>query len=172
MLMGYYREGLQRLEWLGLVRLLQDDGRLSNPLVWFYNENGHDSGLHGRAVYCTFRNTSFVRADFHCLGQHAWEKKGTYVKLKGTDKWMVGEDSRGRAVRAAPIVFFQGHDESSSARLRTVAHMLWCAGQANQFNKMLPSAPPCHPLEFDDSWNLAEDAAVFCIPYAIDTIKT
>ena len=79
------------------------------------------------------------------------------MELDGTDEWMEGHDSRGRADRAAPIAFFQGRDEVTGARLRAVTHMLWRAGQANQFNPMLPSASPCHPLEFDDSWNLVED---------------
>ena len=155
--MGYDRAGLQRLEWLGLVRLLQNDGRLSNPLVWFYNENGRDSGLHGRGVYCwsTFRN-SFVRARFHCLGQRAWEQYRTYVELDGTDEWMEGQDSSGRAVRAAPIAFFQGRDEVSGARLRAVTRMLWRAGRADQFNAMLPNVRPSHPVEVDGSWNLVE----------------
>ena len=70
------------------------------------------------------------------------------MELAGTDIWMTGGDSRGRAVRAAPIAFFQGRDEVSGARLRAVARMLWRAGRADLFNSMLPCARG-PPVEFD-----------------------
>ena len=171
LLMGYDRAGLRRLEWLGLVRLLDENGRLSEPFVWFYNENGRDSGLHGIATHMSETNpfngrqTRTVWAGFSCLGQWAWEQYGTYVELHGTDEWMEGRDSRGRAVRAAPIAFFRGRDELSFDRLRAVARMLWRAGQADQFNRMLPNPRQGPPLVELDGWQRVEvnetyDAAV------------
>ena len=163
-LVGYDRAGLRRLEWLGLVRNRRDSG------VWFYNENGRDSGVHGHATH-VFETNPFdgrqirtVWAGFSCLGQWAWEQYGTYVELHGTDEWMEGRDSRGRAVRAAPIAFFRGRDELSFDRLRAVARMLWRAGRADRFNAMLPNARHSPPVELD-GWqrvevNEAYDAAV------------
>ena len=106
-LMSYDRRRLRRLEWLGIVRLLQN-GRLSEPLLWFYNQNGRDSGVHGfvQHYWTTSLFERFLVAHFNVRGQRAWERYDTFVQLDGTDLYMTGRDSEGRAVRAAMIAFF------------------------------------------------------------------
>ena len=147
--MSYDRRRLRRLEWLGMVRLLQN-GRLSEPLSWYYNQNGRDSGVHGfvQHYWTTSLFERFLVAHFNVRGQRAWERYRTFAQLDGTDLYMTGRDSRGRAARAASIAFFQGRDEVSGERLRAIVRILCRAGRADLFNSMLPCARG-PPVEFD-----------------------
>ena len=70
------------------------------------------------------------------------------MQVDGTDLYMTGRDSRGRAARAASIAFVQGRGEVSGERLLAIVRILCRAGRADLFNSMLP-CPRGPPMQFD-----------------------